>query len=178
MAQLLAPDGLLDVLIGMNVLVDIIIRAEYAACAGLPARAVDGLLERRDAVFAVFHLQRHQSAVVAARDALQRVAARRVPEHPAVAQHRHIVGIGLLRGDDSNCRDADFALKVVLANLVHQVVAYGVAPCLLVAADGDVAYAVGIVSIEILHKPAAVNALHIKFMFFNVILFRISTFTH
>ena len=45
LAQLLAANGLTDILVGVHVLIDIIMRAEKIACAGVISGSIHGLNE-------------------------------------------------------------------------------------------------------------------------------------
>ena len=45
LAQLLAANGLTDILVGVHVLVDVVVRAEKIACAGVIAGTIHGLNE-------------------------------------------------------------------------------------------------------------------------------------
>ena len=106
--------------------------------------------------------------MVAASDTFQRVAHFVVPMHPAVTQHRNRGRIRPLAGDDKEGRHTNLALLVLRSNHIHQIFANGVTHCLFVAADGYVAYTVGLITVKVRHQPYPVHLLHIQLVLLDV----------
>ena len=160
-SELLTAYRLTHILVGVHVLVDVIVGAEYAAGAGIIACTVNRLLKRQYAEFSVLLLYGHQSGVVTARYGHERVTILIVPPYPEIAPDPCHISAYLLGRYDHQGGDAELSLPVLHANLLYEIIAYGITQSLLPAVVLNISDAVLLVLVKVRYQPLAAHFLHV-----------------